>query len=475
MFSVSRLPDWAKPKEIFDLVRLAVPVALSRSSFMLMGLTDAIILGRHRTDELPLVLVGWLPNGVFMGFGMGLMLGVSVLTAELNGSGKGSETGRIFRRGMLVALAYSIIATLACVVVAAPLLRLLGFEPDFVNSTAQTTRILAYGTLGHMIGIGATFYLEALRRPNIVTVISMVAVAFNLVVDLILVPTYGAVGVVWATTASRTLIAVLSVIAALALTPALKRSPAGPQGEFLRQNKVGLGTGVANVAEWGSFNMTFVIASLVSYAAGTAYGLTVQFLGVIFMVYLGLGTATSVRVAESYGRKDAVGVRNASRLGVVTAFIAGGALALLLLLLRDPIAAFALNSSEDADANAHLLPMLAGLMAVAAFISLFDGQQAVGSMALRAQNVVWWPTAIHVGSYVLLMVPIAWYLALVAGIGVWGVMVGVAVASVLAGCAQVIVLEWKAARGVRTGISSQSSLHAVPPTEVAAASTSAGP
>ena len=113
MTSARRLPAWANPKDMLDLTRLAVPVAISRASFMLMSLTDAVLLGRYAPGELPYVLNGWLPIGVLFGFGMGLMIGVQVLTAELNGAGKGGETGRIFRRGMAVALVYGVFATAA--------------------------------------------------------------------------------------------------------------------------------------------------------------------------------------------------------------------------------------------------------------------------------------------------------------------------------------------------------------------------
>ena len=40
------------------------------------------------------------------------------------------------------------------------------------------------------------------------------------------------------------------------------------------------------------------IATLVSIDAGTVYGLTIQMMGVIFMIYVGMGTATSVRVRD---------------------------------------------------------------------------------------------------------------------------------------------------------------------------------
>ena len=69
-------------------------------------------------------------------------------------------------------------------------------------------------------------------------------------------------------------------------------------------------------------------------------------------------------------------------------------------------------------------------------------------MALRAREVVWPPTLVHVGSYALVMVPLCWWLALGEGPGrghgVWGVLAGVAVASVIAGILQTLLLEREA-------------------------------
>ena len=448
----SRLPAWARPKDMLDLTRLAVPVAISRASFMLMSLTDAVLLGRYAPGELPYVLNGWLPIGVLFGFGMGLMIGVQVLTAELNGAGKGGETGRIFRRGMVVALVYGVFAMFACMIVARPLLDLIGFDPALAQATTDCTHILAYGAVAHMGGLACQFYLEALRKPNIATAINMSAVAFNLIVGLMLVPEHGAIGVVWATTASRWFMLVLFLVAVAFLTPAFRRAPTAPAGEFRRQNMVGVGTGVANIAEWGSFNLTFAIATLVSIDAGTVYGLTVQMMGVVFMIYVGMGTATSVRVAERYGRGDVVGVREASRLGVVASTLLGLIMAGVLILLRDPISVTWLNGSEVASEGAHLVPLLTVMLAAVAFVTLFDGLQAVGSMALRAQGVVWIPTAIHVGSYVFGMLPLCWWLALHTDLGVWGVIIGISIASIAAGVGQVLALEIRTAHTARHGL-----------------------
>jgi MATE family multidrug resistance protein len=238
------------------------------------------------------------------------------------------------------------------------------------------------------------------------------------------------------------------------MTPAFKPSPKGPPGEFIRQNKVGIGTGIANAAEWGAFNMTFVIATLVSIDAGTVYGLTVQMMGVIFMIYMGMGTATSVRVAERFGRKDGLGVREASRLGVVAAIAVGLVLAVILVASKDVVAHWLLTGPEaQASGGAQstsLMPTLALMLAFAAAVTLFDGLQVVGAMGLRAQGVVWLPTLIHVGSYIVVMLPLCVWLAFGPesvpcwlGLGVWGVFIGISVASVAAGVGQVLALELK--------------------------------
>lgn len=454
MTSTRRLPEWARPSEILDLTRLAVQVAMSRASFMLMGLTDAIILAWYAPGELPLVLNGWLPSGVTMGFGMGLMLGVSVMTAELGGQGRADETGRIVRRGLWVGALYALLATVLVFLIADPLVHAFGFSEELAVPITQTTQILALGTLGHMLGMACSMYLEALRKPNLVTAVSMSAVVLNAIVGLILVPEHGAIGVAWATTISRWyMMLVFLVIIALA-TPAFRPSPKGPPGEFVRQNKVGIGTGIANAAEWGAFNLTFVIATLVSIDAGTIYGLAVQMMGVIFMIYMGMGTATSVRVAERFGRKDATGVREAARLGVVASVVMGLVLAALLVLARDFLAHWLLTGPEaQASGGEHstaLMPTLALMLAFAAGVTLFDGLQVVGAMGLRAQGVVWLPTMIHVGSYIVVMLPLCVWLAFgpdrVPGgmnMGVWGVFIGISIASIAAGVGQVLALEIK--------------------------------
>lgn len=465
MAATSRLPAWARAKDIADLIRLSVPIAVSRMAMMLMGLTDAIVLGQYAPGELAYVLSAWLPIGVSLGFGIGILLGVQVLTSEMLGTGRAAGSGRIFRRGLWWAILMGVVLTAALVPFADPFFHWVFVtiapaseeaaataSPEVVAaSTASVTRILAFGLAGHMISQACSYYLEALRRPLLVTIVMYAGVGINLVANLALVagwwgfPQMGAEGVAWATTITRWLIALVMLIFVAALTPGFRRSPEAEKGEARRQLSVGSGTAISNIAEWGGFNVTFIIATWVSIAANAVYGYSVQVMGVCFMFYLGIATATSVRVAEAIGRGNPEEVRNAGRLGVVATLVMGVLLGVLLISLAGPISRLLVR--EDAVIGGiAIAPAIAALLWLAAAATVFDGLQATASFALRAQGMVWLPSAIHLGSFFVVMIPVCYWLAIPLGRGASGVLEGAFIGVFAAGMAQVILLEWKAAR-----------------------------
>ena len=459
-------PAWARASEILDLLRLSGPIAISRLSWMLMGLTDAIVLGqvKGQEHELAYILNSWLPIGIMLGFGMGILLGVQVLTSELVGRGEEHLSGRIFRRGMAWALGIGVFVTALVYLIAEPLfhglfvhinpneeISALMTPREFASETALITQILSLSLLGFMISTVCSYYLEALRRPLIVTITSYLGVGVNLVIDLALVlgwwgmPQMGAEGVAWATVGSRWAITLALIAFVIWLTPVLKPSTAGPDDEPARQIKVGGGTAISNVAEWGGFNLTYTIAAFISVAANAVYGYSVQVMGFCFMFFLGIGTATSVRVAEHYGRGDMQGVKDASRLGVVATLLLGLILGALIYVFKDSVALLLVNSEASIDGT-MLATAIAGLLFYAALATTFDGLQATASMALRAQGIVWVPSAIHLASFFLLMIPLCYVMGVSMERGARGMMEAVTITLFVASVLQWGLLEWKTAR-----------------------------
>jgi multidrug resistance protein, MATE family len=261
-------------------------------------------------------------------------------------------------------------------------------------------------------------------------------------------PQMGAEGVAWATTGTRWLLVIVFLVLVAAYTPGFRASPPAPDGEARRQFDVGTGTAISNVAEWGGFNVTFIIATWISIAANAVYGYSVQVMGLCFMFYLGIASATSVRVAEAVGRGEAEGVKNAGRLGVVATIVMGMILGLVLIALAGPISRLLVR--EDAVIGGlALAPAIAALMWLVAAATIFDGLQATASFALRAQGMVWLPSAIHLGSFFAVMIPICYWLGIIEGRGAQGVLEGAFFGVLFAGALQVALLEWKAARPVK--------------------------
>ena len=457
-------PAWMRGTDILDLVKLSVPIAVSRMSMMLMALTDAIVLGQAAEGELPFVLNSWLPMGISLGLGMGILLGVQVLTSELVGKGEDRDSGRIFRRGTIWALGLGL-ALMVIVYASAQAL----FEWMFItvspnNEMSQTltpqqvadeiakvTRIMSFGMVGFMLSTVFAYYLEALRMPIAVAVLSYIAVGVNVVIDCALVlgfwgmPQMGAEGVAWATTGSRWLMSALMLAFIVWKTPGFKPSPPAPKGEAGNQLRVGVGTAISNVAEWGGFNMTYAIALFISMAVNTIYGYTVQVMGICFMIFLGIGTATSVRVAEHFGRGDMAGVRDASRLGVVATWLTGVVLAIFIAIFQNVIPLALVRGDAQID-GVLLAPAIGALLMYAAVGTMFDGLQATASMALRAQGVVWRPSLIHIGSFFFIMLPAGYWLGIVSGRGARGMMEAAVIGVGIAGLAQWWLLEKEMAR-----------------------------
>jgi MATE family, multidrug efflux pump len=58
-----------------------------------------------------------------------------------------------------------------------------------------------------------------------------------------------------------------------------------------------------------------------------------------------------------------------------------------------------------------------------------DGGQRVVAQALRACHDAWFPSALHMISYAVIMVPLGWLLAFALGFGVTGLLLAIAIAS----------------------------------------------
>jgi MATE family multidrug resistance protein len=167
-----------------------------------------------------------------------------------------------------------------------------------------------------------------------------------------------------------------------------------------------------------------MFAGWLGNAALAAYQDAINVNAFVFMLALGLQTATSVRVANAVGRNDQIGLRTAGWVGAGLNIALLAAVGVLIWLGRDAIATvFTSNPSVHAQ--------LAAALGVVAVICVADGLQAVMIGATRgaADTVV--PTVLQGISFWVIMLPLNYYLSMFTGLGVTGLFYGIGI-SVLA-------------------------------------------
>lgn len=417
-----------------ELLKLAWPVVMARLGIMTMGLTDAIVVGHYASRELAYHSLAWAPSSVVLTTAVGLMMGVQVMTARLLGEGRKDEVGAVLRRGMVYALQIGFVSMFALMLLGPFGLQHMGLEDGLGEGASPALMVFALSMPAYLISVAAQFFLEGLHRPKAGMVAMWVANAVNLGLNLMLVPDLlglgvdGAVASAWATFGARTALAIFLVIFILRLPEAralgVFSKPKRDKAVEREQVKVGVGAGSSNFIEVGAFAAMTVFAGQLGAAETASWAVVINVSAIVFMVPMGLGSATAVLVGRSYGARDRDGVMRGglAGIGVVTvlAFIIA-----IGLWLTAPLVVSAYTTDPA------ILAIAAPALVLATLFFVADAQQVVAAQANRASGDVVWPTLMHLLSYGIIMIPLGWWLA--HRIGVDGLVWSVIVASLISG------------------------------------------
>lgn len=422
--------------DLDTLLRLSGPVVLSRLGIMAMGLTDALIVGNYSARQLGYHALAWAPTSVVLTMAVGLLAGIQVMTARRIGEGRRDLTGAVLRRGLVYAVWIGLASTAVLAAGGPPFLHAIGLPQDLADGATLPLIVFSASLPGYTISVAATFWLEGLSKPGPAAWAMWTANIVNLAIDLLLVPgtfglpAMGAVGGAWATTGARTFLAV-AMLGYIALMPEARAlgvfaRPERDRAAEIEQRRIGYGAGISNFFEVAAFASLNVIAGWIGALAVAAWTIVLNVAAIVFMVPLGLATGAAVLVGRAYGARDPAGVTRAGAVsfGVTAAF------GLLVSLAVWPAAGL-ISAAYTKDPQA--VALAAPAMALCCLFFLPDALQVVTAQALRARGDVWLPTVTHMTSYILVMMPLAWFFAIPLKHGLIGIVWAVILASFLSG------------------------------------------
>ncbi|AOS44400.1 Multidrug resistance protein NorM [Lacunisphaera limnophila] len=417
-------------RELRLTLALALPMIVGQVSQMLIGITDAALIGRVGTVELAAAAFTHGVFGLFYIVGIGLLLPVGVFTARDHGAGDPAACGGWLKHGRALALMAGGAAFLLLAGLSTQLHRF-GQPPEVVAVVRPFFLLCSLSLIPVFYFQVQRQYLDALGRPWVGTSIMLADVALNALLNWMFIwGNLGAPALGFTGSGVATLLARILAVAAIAIWLRREQAPAGrlEQAKFRAMMQMGVPAAGSLLFESGAFTAAALMMGWLGATALAAHQIALSCAAFTFMVPLGLAMATSIRISKARGE---------GRPEVLRA-IGFGSLGLSSLVMLSFATVFTLAGTLLARGftpDGPVVELAARLLVVAAVFQLFDGGQVVAAGALRGMTDVKIPTVITFIAYWVLSLPVAYLLAFhtpLGPIGIWsGLAIGLACAAVL--------------------------------------------
>jgi MATE family multidrug resistance protein len=197
-------------------------------------------------------------------------------------------------------------------------------------------------------------------------------------------------------------------------------------GDIHELLRLGVPIGLILLAEAGLFAVSALLMGHFGDIAVASYQVAINFASLAFMIPLGIGLATTVRVGYASGADDLGAARFRGQVGMAMGLLNAASNATIMATLPSVIAH--LYTSDETIA-AHVRTFLL----LAALFQFFDGLQVTANGALRGLKDTRVPMLVTLVAYWLVGMPVAWMLSFHTSAGPnglwWGMVAGLGTAA----------------------------------------------
>ena len=408
---------------------------LTQLGASLVGLFDSIMVGRYATVDLAAVSFS---NALFftvMVFAMGALMGLTPLVGiEIGKMSDATEQSELqlritalFKNGALFTILLSIF-TLILLGGCIPFLHCFGQDPAVVEVARPYYTLIVLSIAPFLFFTFFKQFLEGLGNTSVAMVITLAMNALNILLNWLFIygnwgcPELGATGAGIGSLIARTGMPIC-FMAAMYFRREWRgyirsiRTKGYSLSTIQELSKIGFPIGIQTLMETIAFTAAFVFIGWISKEALAAHQIANQICDMTFMVILGIGSATTIRVSHQLGANNLHGVRMASHASIHLVLVINAIGAALMIGLRHQIPLL-FTEDQEVIAIASKLVVLAGMLQLA------DGLQVVAASMLRGITDVKVPMIIAVISYTIICISVGLTLAFPMGMGAEGLWIG---------------------------------------------------
>ncbi len=427
-------------------LKVAFPVMLTQLGAALVGLADSIMVGHYGTTDLAAVSFS---NALFftvMVFAMGALMGVTPLVGNVRGRleklmQQGTTAEEIAHKheqitsylaNGLVFTGLMCILSLALLVPCIPYLDAFGQEPEVIASARPYYILIVLSILPFLLFSFSKQFLEGLGNTLVAMLITLGCNLLNILLNWVFIfghwgfEPMGAEGAGWATLIARSLMPVCFFIA-MCVKADWRRYIVSLKGRLITRREIehliSIGTpiGLQSFAEAFLFTASFIIIGWISKEALAAHHIANQMADLTFMLALGIGSATTIRVSFQLGKGDIQAVKMASRASVHLCLLMNTIGAAIMIFGRNIIPYIFTEDQE-------VIPIASSLLIIAGTFQYADGLQCIGAAMLRGIQDVRAPMRIALFSYIGIALPLGLALTFPVGWGAQGMWIAFVIA-----------------------------------------------
>lgn len=413
------------PQEYKALTRLGFPIMVGQVGLTFQNFADNVMVGRHSTAEL--AAAGFV-NGLFL-LAFLLTLGYSLGSVSQIGSlysqGKNLRIIEMLKSSIAVDLLQGLLMCLLLVGLYF-LIPYMG-QPEELVPLMQPYLVIQILSLPFMVVSGAfKQFTDSINDTSVSMIIMLIGNVWNIVGNYLLIfghfgfPEMGIEGAAWATASSRVVILLLSVLVFVVRPKYAKYRRLWHEArarvkDMQLLNRLGWPIGIQMSLEAASFTLVAIFLGWMGTNVLAANQVMLSMTNVMFMFYVGVSSAVTIRVSNHNGLGDIQGVRHATFAGWQIILVLGIVMSIIVFSLRHSISILFTDSEEVA-------AIVAVLMYPLILYQLGDGIQVTFVNALRGLGDVKKLMKYAFISYIVVSIPLSYIMGVAldwGALGVW--------------------------------------------------------
>ncbi len=373
--------------EARQLLALAIPVILAQIAQTAMGFVDTVMAGGYSATDMAAVAIGtsiWLPAILF---GHGLLLALTPVIAQLNGSGRRDRIAQQVRQGFWLAGFVSVLIMIVLWNAGHIIHAMHNIDPELADKAVRYLRALLCGAPGYLFFQVARNQCEGLAKTKPGMVFVFIGLLVNIPVNYIFIyghfgmPELGGVGCGVATAAVYWVmfICMLSYVKHARSMRDIRQDQHVARPDFSvlkRLVQLGLPIALALFFEVTLFAVVALLVSPLGIVDVAGHQIALNFSSLMFVLPMSLAAAVTIRVGFRLGQGSTLDAQTAARTGLGVGVCMAVLTAIFTVSLREHIALLYNDNPE-------VVHLAAQLMLLAAIYQISDSIQVVGSGILR--------------------------------------------------------------------------------------------